>query len=207
MVNIFILVETEFFDIITGKESNGCIVSAYMKFVNEVVNLLNGGNDCNDVVAILTFTEAELQYFESSSTGAGPLIIYRKKARAFIRELRTNYVSVNTGHVRSSQVSGSGKVSAPGVSSPLHWTGYVTDLVELIYALQAIGCVNNGTITIKELGKEMYSFFDIEAKDCYRFYVDIRRRKNISKTCFLEKLLSALNERLQEDDEKERARK
>ncbi|MCD8283075.1 MAG: RteC domain-containing protein, partial [Prevotella sp.] len=83
----------------------------------------------------------------------------------------------------------------------------VTDLTELIYALQATGCINNGVVTIKELSAWLYSFFNVEAKDCYRFYVDIRRRKTVSKTVFIEKMRDALNDKLRKDDEKERARR
>ncbi len=206
MVNILILVETEFLNTLRSKESDGCIESAYKKFAEEAVNLLNNDSDCSDVIAILAFTEAELRYLQLPPTGAETLLVYREKALAFIRELMTGYMALHKVQIYPAR-SGSSKDTAKAFSSPLHWTGNVTDLTELIYALQATGCINNSTVTIKELSAWLYSFFNVDAKDCYRFYVDIRRRKTVSKTVFIERLRNALNEKLRKDDDKERARR
>ena len=47
----------------------------------------------------------------------------------------------------------------------------------------------------------------IESKDCYRFYIDIKRRKNESRTYFLDRMQEKLNERMLRDEEMERLRK
>lgn len=49
--------------------------------------------------------------------------------------------------------------------------------------------------------------FGIESKDCYRFYIDIKRRKNESRTYFLDRMQEKLNERMLRDEEMERLRK
>ena len=44
-------------------------------------------------------------------------------------------------------------------------------------------------------------------KDCYRFYTDIKRRKNESRTYFLDKMQEKLNEKMLRDEEMERMRR
>ena len=45
------------------------------------------------------------------------------------------------------------------------------------------------------------------SKDCYRFYTDIKRRKNESRTYFIDRRQEKLNERMLRDEELERMRK
>ena len=52
----------------------------------------------------------------------------------------------------------------------------------------------------------MYKFFGMKAKGCYRFYTDIKRRKNYSRTYFLDKMQEKLNDKMRKDDELERMR-
>ena len=53
----------------------------------------------------------------------------------------------------------------------------------------------------------LYKIFGVESKDCYRFYTDIKRRKNESRTYFLDKMQEKLNERMLRDEEQERMRR
>ena len=90
---------------------------------------------------------------------------------------------------------------------PLQWTGNAIDLVELIYGINEMGCINNGNMPLKQLAPILYKIFGIESKDCYRFYTDIKRRKNESRTYFLDKMQEKLNERMLRDEELERMRR
>lgn len=85
----------------------------------------------------------------------------------------------------------------------LRWTGNAIDLVEMIYGIHEMGCINDGEIPLKQLAPTLYSFFGVETKDCYRFYTDIKRRKTISHTHFLEQMQARLNERIRRDEEAE----
>ena len=53
----------------------------------------------------------------------------------------------------------------------------------------------------------IYAFFGVNSKDCYRFYTDIKRRKNDSRTYFLDKMQVKLNEKMRREDELERMRR
>ena len=43
---------------------------------------------------------------------------------------------------------------------------------------------SNGTMPLKQLAPLLYKIFGVESKDCYRFYTDIKHRKNESSTYF-----------------------
>ena len=87
------------------------------------------------------------------------------------------------------------------------WTGNAIELVELVYRLHEIGCVNNGEIPIHELAAFVGVLLDVDIRDCYSAYTDMKHRKNESRTYFLDKMRDRLNKRMQQDDEKERKRK
>lgn len=45
--------------------------------------------------------------------------------------------------------------------------GKVTDLVELLYALDTCDCINNGEIGVEELADAFSEIFVVEIKNCY----------------------------------------
>jgi len=73
--------------------------------------------------------------------------------------------------------------------------------VELIYGLVEMRCINNGETPITELASFISTQFGIEIKDCYSVYVDMKRRKNDSRTYYLDKMRERLNHWMQLDDE------
>lgn len=81
------------------------------------------------------------------------------------------------------------------------WTGSIIDLVELIYGLDEMKSINNGEIPIQELAFYFSELLNIEIKDCYSAYVDMKRRKNTSRTYFLDKMRDRLNQRMQRDED------
>lgn len=87
------------------------------------------------------------------------------------------------------------------------WTGNAIELVELIYGLNEMGCINNGEAPINELAAFAGTLFGVDIRDCYSAYTDMKHRKNESRTYFLDKMRERLNKRMQQDDEKERKRK
>jgi hypothetical protein len=84
-------------------------------------------------------------------------------------------------------------------STVMRWTGNKIDLVELVYALHSINCINNGNIDIKEITEALSKLFNIELDDYYRTYQDIRMRKT-ERTKFLDKLKQSLQNRLDDSD-------
>lgn len=99
-----------------------------------------------------------------------------------------------------------GRAETPAMR--MRWTGTLVEMVELIYGLQEMRCIDDGDTPINELFAFFGSQFGLEIKvhNCYDAYLDIKRRKNDSRTYFFDKMRDRLNLRMQRDDEKERER-
>jgi hypothetical protein len=80
---------------------------------------------------------------------------------------------------------------------PLMWTANKTDLVELIYALVALGVFNNGNCEIKGVVSFFQTVFQVDLGAYYHKYTDITRRKK-ERAPFLDKLKLALLRRIDE---------
>ncbi len=83
--------------------------------------------------------------------------------------------------------------------SKLEWTGNKVDLIELIYAIHAVGVVKNGRIDIKELASIFETIFDVDLGNYYRKFIEIRARK-IDRTKFIDALKESLLRRMDEAD-------
>lgn len=93
------------------------------------------------------------------------------------------------------------------VKGSYKWTGSAIELMEVVYGLDEMGCINNGETPIHELAAFVGTLLSIDIRDCYSAYTDMKRRKNESRTYFLDKMRGKLNKRMQQDDEKERQRR
>jgi hypothetical protein len=88
------------------------------------------------------------------------------------------------------------------IDLPLTWTSNKTDLVELIYALVALGVFNHGNVEIKAVVSFFQTAFHVDLGAYYHKYTDITRRKK-ERTSFLDKLKLALLRRIDEKLEEE----
>lgn len=87
------------------------------------------------------------------------------------------------------------------------WTGSAIELVEMVYALDEMKSINNGEAPIHELAAFVGTLLGVDIRDCYSAYTDMKRRKNESRTYFLDKMQERLNKRMDRDDEKDKRRK
>ncbi|MDV3709458.1 tetracycline regulation of excision, RteC [Elizabethkingia anophelis] len=86
-------------------------------------------------------------------------------------------------------------------SSPLKWTASKTALTELIYALHSQGVFENGNTDIKVIAKTFESIFNIDLRDFYHTFMELKARK-INRTKFLDSLRDALTKKMEEQDER-----
>lgn len=93
------------------------------------------------------------------------------------------------------------------VKGSYQWTGTVVELVELIYALCEVKCINNGEAPITELATFFGTLLGVDLRECYGTYADIKRRKNANRTYFLDKMGKELNKRMERDEDKEKKRR
>lgn len=81
------------------------------------------------------------------------------------------------------------------LAKKFRWTGKATDLVELLYALDTCDCINNGEIGVEELSDFLSEIFGVE-----NVYMNMKRRKDDSRTYFLDELREKLNKRMVESN-------
>ncbi len=130
-----------------------------------------------------------------------------RKALSFVRKMQKHLAASHTQVPPLSHSSHTPKETTVATTPDLQWTGNAIDLVELIYGINEMGCINNGNMPLKQLAPLLYKIFGVESKDCYRFYIDMKRRKNDSRTYFLDKMRETLNEKMLRDEELERMRR
>lgn len=85
-------------------------------------------------------------------------------------------------------------------SSKLTWTLSKTACIELLYALQTVGTFNNGSADVKQIAAYFEEIFNIDLKNYYRTFLEIRMRKTVL-TSFLDQLKEKLIQRMDEADE------
>jgi len=81
----------------------------------------------------------------------------------------------------------------------LKWTGSQVNLVELIYGLYYTLQFNGGDADIREIVALMEATFQITLTDAHHSFIEIRRRKSISPSRFLEQMVAAIQQRVDED--------
>jgi hypothetical protein len=79
------------------------------------------------------------------------------------------------------------------------WTDSKAALTELIYAIHAAKCINNGNIEIKEIANFLEAVFRFDLGDYYRDYLQIKNRQNPTK--FIDTLKAALIKKINEQEE------
>ena len=201
-----ILTKTNFFRLLDTVQHDGlqALQEAYHHFVGEVVELCR--SHVRQAVFALSYAETELAFHQAVAVeeGTNAVGLLVKKALAFIRKMQEHVAAVY--HLYG-EVATVGVAGAVDTKPLVKWTGNAVDLVEMIYGICVMGSVNDGEVKFKDLAQAMYQFFGIKAKDCYRFYTDIRRRKNHSRTYFLDRMQEKLNDKMRKDDELERMRR
>jgi hypothetical protein len=89
-------------------------------------------------------------------------------------------------------------ISTP-VNSALTWTGSKTDLIELIYALQAVGVFNKESADVKQIATHFEIVFNVTLGNYYRVFQEIRIRKT-GQVNFINQLKDGLLERIRDSD-------
>lgn len=207
-MDYFILINTDFFRQITDDKDSCQLTIAYREFVGLIFDLYAENANRYELLLVMTYTEAELrslcESYELSSVKneeSEPCLVYTRKALWLIRRMLI--------YIRPQQIP----ISIPSNSristfaDSYRWTGSAVELVEFIYGLKEMCSINNGETPITELASFISSQFGIDIKDCYSAYIDIKRRKNDSRTYYLDKMRERLNLRMQLDDDRELRRK
>lgn len=87
-----------------------------------------------------------------------------------------------------------------GLQREFKWTGEDIHLIELVHGIHLTGQVNNGSIGIVELFKVVGTFFGVNLRVPKRGFDDLKARKTMSKTAFLDMMRLAVLKKMDEDD-------
>jgi RteC protein len=82
-------------------------------------------------------------------------------------------------------------------NTTLKWTDDKTSLVELIYAIDALGSINKGQCEISVLTALFEQVFNVRLTDVYRTFIDIRGRETPTK--YIDNMRAALRQRMGKD--------
>lgn len=157
----------------------------------------------------MSYAETELQYHKALQDTGTDHGVYVRKALAFVRKM-LKHISMPHSQVpplSSIPSKDEKKNDIPADAPPMRWTGKASDLVELIYGISEMGCINGGEASLKEIASYCYKVFGVQAKGCYHIYNDIKMRKSESRTYFLDRAAEKVNKRMLQDEERERQRR
>ena len=207
-MNYFLLAETEFFRRIN--EAGDCnMEKAYTAFATQMIELCIGSPDTNRTIIALAYIEIELQHHPVRNLPEEKKEIanYVSKALSFVRKMQKFLAAPQVPPLTSNIQPTIVPSAKSETQKSLQWTGNTLDLVELIYGLSEMGCIDNGETPLKVLAPALYEFFGLDTKECYRYYSAIKLRKNPSRTYFIDKMQKKLNEKIRRDEELERMRR
>ena len=181
-----ILTVTDFIRAVKDKNEES-MNAAFGSFMEQVVAL----SDCHEgkaaTYAAFAYAEIELKKTIDSLKSGRELA---EEAIEFIHEMQQMVKDMPAIETKQPQTTNS-----------LNWTGDIVNLVELMYGLQEIQCLNDGKLTMEELGNRIFPLFGLKPKIYSRIYIDIKQRatKNGNRTYFLSKMRNMLEERIDQD--------
>ena len=78
------------------------------------------------------------------------------------------------------------------------WTGDKINLIEIAYGIYFTGQMNDGKADIKEIIAWLETSLNVDLRQAYRMFLDLRRRKTTSYTKFLESMCVAIAQHIEE---------
>ena len=120
-------------------------------------------------------------------------------AKIMAYDLLISHYSEELNNLRGLSYGIPNKLNTLSNGERLGWTASKTDLIELIYALQASGAIKSGTAGIKEMACACEDIFELKLGNVYRTFLEIRERK-IDQTKFIDRLKATLLRRMAETD-------
>jgi len=82
----------------------------------------------------------------------------------------------------------------------LRWTGDSCNLIELVYGVFDCKQVNDGEVDLSDLMDVFEQSFQINLSRYFRRFTEIKRRKSISKTRFLDEMARVVNKRIEDGE-------
>ena len=118
-------------------------------------------------------------------------------AMILANDMLAAYLNCELGKIKREEYN----IDSLPLKSNIEWTDKKSALVELIYAVHSEKSINFGNIDLKVLAALCEKMFNIKLGDIYRIFLEIRGRKG-ERSVYLQKLIEALNRRMDDADSK-----
>jgi len=92
-----------------------------------------------------------------------------------------------------------GDAAKPNIKA-FRWTGEAVNMVELVYGIYETGQVNEGKISLSELMDFFSQAFQVNISGYFKRFADIKRRKSMSKTRYLDQMKQLVAKRIEDSD-------
>lgn len=135
---------------------------------------------------------SEIPALDASFSTVGDYLFAKFMALESLRELVVAELEVPL-------VAGSGAVRSKK-GRELRWTGDSCNLIELVYGIFDCRQVNNGEVDLSDLMDVFEQCFQVNLSRYFRRFTEIKRRKSISKTRFLDEMARVVNKRIEDGD-------
>lgn len=180
-----ILTDTDFIRAVKDNDEER-MNAAFGCFMEQVIALA----DCHEGKAATygAFAYAEVCLKRATATKANKELV--EDATGFIHEMQQMVKDMPATETKAQQPVGN-----------LNWTGDIVNLVELMYGLQEMKCLNDGKLTMEELGNRLFSVFGLKPKIYSRIYINIKQRmtRDGYRTYFLTKMRNETEQRITND--------
>lgn len=113
-------------------------------------------------------------------------------------ELLKEWIHVRIAQLKKIFISGENLTQA---STDLQWTGDTINLVEIGYGLYHTGQLNNGTAKVGEIFRWLEEKFSISIGIPAKRFAEIRNRKRLSRTNYIDEMKDAIINKLDKEDE------
>jgi len=80
------------------------------------------------------------------------------------------------------------------------WTGESINLLEMAYGIYQTAQVNHGKIGIGELVRKFEKVFNVNIGRPYRRFSEIKQRKRLSRTKYLDEMANSINKKIDDED-------
>ena len=120
----------------------------WKRHIWQVIDLC-GNTDTNRSIIALAYIEIELQHHpvRNHPEAKREVSTYVSKALSFVRKMQKFLAAPQVPPLIPIHTSTDN--TTKNTASPLQWTGNAIDLVELIYGINEMGCINNGNMPLK----------------------------------------------------------
>jgi len=118
-----------------------------------------------------------------------------KAADVVSYKLITNFFKKELEVLKLKKIKAIIKEVKPAILEDLNWTGTKTELIELLYALNASGSIRNGNAEMKKLVDICKVLFNTDLGNIYKTFNEIKEREK-DQTKFINKLKTSLEQKI-----------